>query len=114
MKLAVILALSQLAVEVGEIGPSSIHEGLLTRSNNGFDFRGCDSGEIYFVDGSYSIQDEVDQFFAAQTNGATRSIFVRFHGEVIEDVDGLPDKYVEVIRITNLLSYSATIPAGCK
>jgi len=114
VKLVAVLVLSQLAVEVGEIGPSSIHEGRLSRSDDGFDFRACGATEIHFVDGSFAIQDTLDQFIETQAQAESKSIYVRFHGEIIRGVDGLPERYAEVVRIKNLLLHSATMPARCK
>ncbi len=114
MNLVAILVLLQLAVEIGEIGPSSIHEGRLFRSADGFDFRACGAAEIYIADGSFSILDTLDQFIETQAQTKSKSIYVRFHGEIIRGVGGLPDRYTELIRIRNLLLYSATVPARCK
>ena len=40
--------------------------------------------------------------------------YVQFYGEVIANVDDLPDRYEDVIQITELLSYDASMPVVCK
>ena len=114
MKSVVVLMLSLAAVQSIEIGDAPIYEGRLSWADQGFEFRGCNKDEIYFVDASFSIQDTLDRFLQSHSTVNANSIYIRFHGNVIEGVDGLPDRYADVVRITDLLSYNATSPARCK
>ena len=114
MKSVVVLMLSLAAVQSIEIGDAPIYEGRLSWADQGFEFRGCNKDEIYFVDASFSIQDTLDRFLQSHSTVNANSIYIRFHGNVVEGVDGLPDRYADVVRITDLLSYNATSPARCK
>ncbi len=94
------------------IGDAPIHEGRISRANEVFQFRACDRDELYFVDASFSINDTLE--LALQSAVTPSPIYIRFHGEVIAGVDGLPDLYTDVIKVTDLLSYDASVPVICK
>ena len=94
------------------IGDAPIHEGRISRPNDVFQFRACDRDELYFVDASISINDTLE--FALHSAVTPSPIYVRIHGEVIAGVDGLPDLDTDVINITELLSYDASVPVICK
>jgi hypothetical protein len=74
----------------------------------------CGLDEKHFVDASFSDQDTLYVFIQSQSMIQANQICVRFHGNVIESVDGLPDHYADVIRITELLAYSVAAPSHCK
>ena len=97
-----------------EIGDAPIYEGRLSWADQRLEFRACNKEEIYFVDASFSIQDTLDRFLQSQSTVNANLIYIRLHGIVIQGVDGLPDRYADVLRITDLLSYNATSLAPCK
>jgi len=101
--------------EVGmRIGSAPIYEGHYVLAADGNEFRACGLDEKYLVDASFSDQDTLYVFIQSQSMIQANQIYVRFHGEVIESVDGLPDHYADVIRITELLAYSVAAPSPCK
>ena len=81
---------------------------------DGNEFRACGLDEKYLVDASFSVQETLDLFIRSQSMIQASQIYVRFHGEVIVGFDGLPDHYADVVRITELLAYSAAVPTPCK
>lgn len=93
------------------IGDRPIHQGRIFWNDEVFQFRACDRGELYFVDAPFSIHDTLDLAIQSAVNPS--AIYVRFHGEVITGVDGLPDRYADAVRITELLSYSDSGPVVC-
>ena len=96
------------------IGDTLIHEGRLFRTDEVFEFRPCEKEKLYFVDASFSIEDTLDQFLLSRPAVESTPIYIRFHGNEIEGIDNLQDRYANVVRVTNLLSYSATVPVTCK
>lgn len=101
--------------EVGmRIGSAPIYEGRYVSTADGNEFRGCGQDEKYLIDASFSVEESLYFFVQSQSTIQASQIYLRFHGEVIEGVDGLPDHYAAVVRITELLAYSATVPTTCK
>ncbi len=96
------------------IGSAPIYEGRYVLAANGNEFRACGLDDKYLVDASFSVQETLDLFIQSQSMIQASQIYVRFHGEVIEGIDGLPDQYADVVRITELLVYSAAVPTPCK
>ena len=91
-----------------------IYGGWISRTGEAFEFRACDQGESYYVDMSFSIRDTIDQVFQSQPAANRTRIYVRFHGEVFSGVDSLPDRYPDTVRITQLISYDASVPVVCR
>ncbi len=96
------------------VGDTLVHEGRLSRTDEDFEFRPCDKNELYVVDAAFSIQDAIDQFLQSRPAVESTPIYVRFHGNEIEGTDNLPERYANVVRITELLAQSATVPVKCK
>ena len=96
------------------IGDRHIYEGRISQGDEAFEFRACEMDESYFVDASFSINDTLDTAIQTQSAFNRMHIYVRFHGEVITGVDGLSDRYADVVRIIELLSYDASVPVECK
>ena len=96
------------------IGSAPIYEGRYVLAADGNVFRACGLDEKYLVDASFSVEESLYFFVQSQSTIQASQIYVRFHGEVIEGVDGLPNHYAAVVRITELLAYSATVPTPCK
>lgn len=93
------------------IGDVPIHQGRISWHDEVFQFRACDRVKLYFVDAPFSIHDTLDLTIQSAVNPS--AIYVRFYGEVIAGVDGLPDRYADAVRITELLSYSDSVPVVC-
>ncbi len=91
-----------------------VHEGRLFRTDEVFEFRPCDKEVLYFVDASFSIEDTLDQFLQSRSAVDSTPIYIRFHGNEMEGIDSLQDRYANVVRIIDLLSYRATVPVICK
>lgn len=95
------------------IGSAPIYEGRYVLAADGNEFRACGRDAKYLVDASFSVEETLYIFIQSQSMIQTNQIYVRFHGEVIEGVDGLPNHYADVVRITELLAYSAAVPTPC-
>ena len=95
------------------IGDARIYAGRYILAADGPEFRACNLDAKYLVDASFSVEDTLDYFIQSQPT-IQAQIYVRFHGEVIERIDGLPDHYADVVRITKLLAYSGAVPTPCK
>ena len=61
------------------IGDAPLYHGLLSRTDESFDFRACDKYEFYFVDAIFSIHDALDQVLQSQTVVTSKPIYIRFH-----------------------------------
>ena len=96
------------------IGSAPIYEGRYVLAADANEFRACGLDEKYLVDASFSVEETLYFFIQSQSMIQGSQIYVRFHGEVIEGVDGLPDQYADVVQITELLTYSAAVPTPCK
>lgn len=99
---------------INHLSDAPIYEGWISWSDAAFEFRACDQNQSYFVDASISILDTIDQVIQSQTAVNQTRIYVRFHGEIIAGVNGLPARYADVARITQLLSYGASVPVVCR
>lgn len=99
--------------EMMRIGSAPIYEGRYVLAADGNEFRACGRDAKYLVDASFSVEETLYIFIQSQSMIQTNQIYVRFHGEVIEGVDGLPNHYADVVRITELLAYSAAVPTPC-
>ena len=100
--------------EAVRIGSAPIYEGRYVLAADGNEFRACGLDEKYLVDASFSVEETLYFFVQSQPTIQASQIYVRFHGEVIEGVGGLPDHYAALVRITELLAYSAAVPTPCK
>ena len=98
----------------GTTGDAFIRHGRIFWADDELAFRECDMGELYLVDAILSIREPLDQFLQSRTAAYSTAIYLRFHGEVIANVDGLPDRYEDVVQINELLSYDASVPVVCK
>ena len=81
------------------IGDVPIYQGRISWADDVFEFRACNRAELYFIDASFSINDTLDHAIQSQSAVNATPIYVRFHGEVMAGVDGLPDRYTDVVRI---------------
>ena len=90
-----------------------IYAGRYILAADGPEFRACNLDEKYLVDASFSVEETLDYFIQSQPM-IQAQVYIRFHGEVIEGIDGLPDHYANVVRITELLAYSAAVPTPCE
>ena len=95
------------------IGDTAITQGLLFQSDAAYEFRLCDKEEIYLVDGSFAVLEELDQYFSTHSTNTLRPTYVRFRGTEIECGDSLPDRYANAVKITELLTQNNSPPIGC-
>lgn len=95
------------------LGDSAITHGLLFQSDSAFEFRRCDKEEIYLVDGSFAVLEELDQYFSTRSINTVTPTYVRFHGTEIECGGSLPDRYANAVEITELLTQNSSPPISC-
>ncbi len=93
-------------------GDARIYEGRYILAADGPEFRACNLDEKYLVDASFSVEDTLDYFIQSQPM-IQAQVYIRFHGEATEGTDGLPEHYAGVVRINELLAYSAAVPTPC-
>lgn len=95
-------------------GDALVHSGRVVRNGDQFVFRPCDKQERYLLEMDFSIEDSLNQYQQTKGHDDGELMYVRFHGHVVENVDGLPAGYEDVVRITNLLAVSGVIPVNCQ
>ncbi len=98
---------------MGRIGDAQIHQGRLYLTGTEFEFRPCNKDELYLVDASFVIRERLDQYISASSTAGAISLYVRFHGSEINCVVDLPERYANVVKITELLTHGSTLPANC-
>jgi hypothetical protein len=91
------------------------YRGLYTWGAEVNSFQPCESTSVYWVSASSWVLDPLKRFVAAQTTLAYKPIYVEFRGHLLdEQVGGFAADYDGLIRISEVLECSATIPDTCR
>ena len=90
-----------------------IYEGRYFLIENEGVFRPCGRDERYWVSALYWVRESLDEAVQSITAGENQPIYVRFLGDELDKVDGLPPTFDGAVRIREVLAKSTTVLARC-
>ena len=103
------------AISPGEphrVGDAPVLHGFIVSVGGELGFRPCNSSDAYFVDASFMLRDTLER--DARTDEGADPRYVRFHGTELECTSALPEPWVGVVRIDEILAAGTAPPGNCE
>jgi hypothetical protein len=77
-------------------------------------FQSCDQSEIHWVSASGWVIADLLQHYESFPGEPYEPLYITFRGHILdEEVDGFASDYAGLIRISEVLDWSATVPSAC-
>ena len=77
-------------------------------------FRPCDESATYWVSASGWVIAELQEHYESETERYYQPIYIQFRGQILNEVtDGFASDYDGLIRISEVLEWSPTVPSTC-
>jgi len=91
-----------------------VYQGVYVWGNEVNVFQPCDNKKSFWVSASTWVQEPLLEFYRAHTSQPYETIYIEFRGmELDEVVDGFASDHDGLIRISEVLDLSLTVPDEC-
>ncbi|MGD8978079.1 MAG: hypothetical protein PVG91_10785, partial [Gammaproteobacteria bacterium] len=91
-----------------------VYRGVYVWGNEVNVFQPCDNKMSFWVSASSWVQEPLLEFYRAHTSQPYETIYIEFRGmELDEVVDGFASDHDGLIRISEVLGLSLTVPEEC-
>ena len=78
-------------------------------------FQPCDQDEVYWVSASRWVIGDLFEHYESSPGQPYQPLLITFRGHILdEEVDGFASEYKGLIRISEILDWSTTVPSACR
>lgn len=91
-----------------------VYRGVYVWGNEVNVFQPCDDKKSFWVSASTWVQEPLLEFYQAHTSQPYETIYIEFRGRVLDEVvDGFASDHDGLIRISEVLDLSLSVPEAC-